>query len=307
MKSIVVYFSQTGNTRKVAEAIYHGMKSAGVETDITPVSTGHEWRRTYLRDVDFNRITGYDLIALGTPVTHWGAPENIIDLAENLPDLSGRHCFLFATHGMGRAQVFPQMAEKLRLKELTVIGYKSWYGSCYIHYVPKPYFSDGHPDDTDLKEAAGFGREMVERSRRIYQGETGLIYEISTPKELNPPSTEVVLTYDKEKCNYPKCRICMDNCPLGVIDLSATPVIFQGEGCINCHFCEKLCPAGAINGNWEPVVRTFRETVLQRAFSDAERGKSRGYYRPLVGSDEVMAAEPWYKLTKRPRIHLSQL
>lgn len=307
MKGIVIYFSQTGNTKKVAEAIFGGMKSAGVEMEITPLSTGPSCHQTFIRDIGFNTITNYDLIALGTLVVRWGAPKNILNVAENLPDLSGKHCFLFATHGMARAQVFAHLAEKLRAKGLTIIGYKSWYGTCYIHYIPKPYFTDGHPDEIDLQEAADFGREMVERSQRISQGEPGLIPEMTLPKEMNPPLTMVKLTYDKDKCNYPKCSICMDYCPMGVIDLSAVPIVLQGEGCIDCYYCEKLCPSGAINGKWESVAHSFQQTMLQGALLDAEKGKAKGYYRPLVDFREVMAADPWYKLIKRPRLRLSQL
>ena len=307
MKSIVIYFSQTGNTKKVAEAIYSGIKSAGVECDITPVSTGLEWRQTFLRDVDFKKITDYDLIALGTLVAHWREPDNIAILEESLPNLSGKHCFIFATHGMGRKQVFPSMAEKLQRKGLTVIGYRSWYGSCLLQLVPKPYFSDGHPDEIDLKEAADFGREMVDHSHRISQGETGLIPEISPPVAMTPPITFAKFSYSKEICTYPKCRLCMDYCPMGVIDLSVTPIVLQGEGCINCHLCEKICPTGAIQGDWEFMYKGFREGILQGALSDAERGKDKGYFRPLVDFDEVIAGTPWYKLTKRPRFRISQL
>ena len=38
-----------------------------------------------------------------------------------------------------------------------------------------PYYTAGHPDEIDLREAEEFGREMVERSRRISAGETKLI------------------------------------------------------------------------------------------------------------------------------------
>ena len=307
MKSLVIYFSQTGSTKKVAEAIYSGIKSAGAECDITPVSIGLKWRQTFLRDIDFSRITDYDLIALGTLVAHWKEPNNIAILEESLPDLSGKHCFLFATHGMGRAQVFNSMAEKLRRKGLTVIGCHSWYGNCYIHMVPKPYFSDGHPDQIDLKEAADFGREMVEHSRRISQGEIGLIPEIPPLVAMTPPVTMLKLTHHKEKCTYPKCGLCMDYCPMGVIDFSVNPPIFQGEGCIDCYLCEKICPTGAIDGDFEAEFQNFKETMLQGALRDAERGKAKGYYRPLVDFDEVMAGQPWYKITKRPRLRLSQV
>ena len=307
MKCLVIYFSQTGNTKKVAEAICSGIKSAGVECDITPVSIGLGWRQKFLRDVDFKKIADYDLIALGTLVAHWKEPNNVAILEENLPDLSGKHCFLFATHGMGRAQVFSSMAEKLRLKGLTVIGYQSWYGACYIHMLPSPYFSDGHPDAIDLGEAEGFGREMIDRSRRISQGETELIPEIPPPVVMIPPVTFSKLIHSKEKCNYPKCTLCMDYCPVGVIDLSINPLLFQGEGCINCYLCEKICPAGAIDGDFEAEVKSFRETMLQGALRDAERGKAKGYYRPLVDFNEVVSGQPWYMTTKRPRLRLSQV
>ena len=43
----------------------------------------------------------------------------------------------------------------------------------------------------------------------------------------------------------PRCRLCMDNCPVKAIDLSVDPVVFR-KGCISCYFCEMLCPTGSI-------------------------------------------------------------
>ena len=57
MKSIVIYFSITGNTRKIAEAIHKGMKSLGENCDIAR-----------LKDIDTPDLQGYDLIGLGSPV-----------------------------------------------------------------------------------------------------------------------------------------------------------------------------------------------------------------------------------------------
>ena len=69
----------------------------------------------------------------------------------------------------------------------------------YYPAVPKPYFTDGHPDAIDLKEAEDFGREMVERSRRIYRGETQLIPTLPKGSEYDelydpaPPPPEETL------------------------------------------------------------------------------------------------------------------
>ena len=57
MKSIVIYFSITGNTKKIAQAIHSGMSQSGETCDIAR-----------LRDVEAQDLAGYDLIGLGSPV-----------------------------------------------------------------------------------------------------------------------------------------------------------------------------------------------------------------------------------------------
>jgi len=36
----------------------------------------------------------------------------------------------------------------------------------------EPYFTDGHTDDIDIREANDFKTDSVERSQKIYQGNT---------------------------------------------------------------------------------------------------------------------------------------
>jgi len=294
MKSIVVYFSQTGSTRKVAEAIYSGIKSATGQCEITT-----------LRDADVRRLVEFDLIGLGCPVFEFKTPANVKAFAESMPILEGRHCFLFATHGLDRGMIFRDMGEVLLQKGLIVIGYHSCYGEVRMPSIPRPYFTDGHPDSFDLKEAADFGKEMVERSLRVSQGKKGLIPDILSMKErVFPPEPSVEIKFNKERCRYPICRLCVDNCPVeGCIDLSQDPVIFaEEEKCLNCYFCWKICPNGAIEADWEPLARAFREIELPGALKLLERAKARGYFRSLVGKVDVDT--PWYKFCDRPALRL---
>jgi NADPH-dependent glutamate synthase beta subunit-like oxidoreductase/flavodoxin/ferredoxin len=294
MKSIVIYFSQTGSTRKVAEAIYSGMKSATQQCEIAT-----------LRDTDVRRLVEFDLIGLGCPVFEFKTPTNFKAFIESMPNLEGKHCFLFATHGLDRGMIFRDMGEVLLQKGLTVIGYHSCYGEVRMPSIPRPYFTDGHPDSFDLKEAADFGREMVEHSLRISQGETGLIPDILSMKErLFPPEPAVELRLNKEKCRYPICRLCVDHCPVeGCIDLSQDPVVFaKEEKCLNCYFCWKICPNGAVEADWEPLARAFREIELPGALKLLERAEARGYFRRLV--DKVDVDAPWYTFCDRPALRL---
>ena len=294
MKIIVIYFSQTGSTKKVAEAIYSGIKAATGQCEITA-----------LRDADARRMAEFDLIGLGCPVFEFKTPANFKAFIESIPNLEGKHCFLFATHGLDRGMIFRDMGEVLLQKELIVIGYHSCYGEVRMPSIPRPYFTDGHPDIFDLKEAADFGKEMVERSLRVSQGERGLIPDILSMKErLFPPEPSVEMKLNEEKCRYPICRLCVDNCPVeGCIDLSQDPVVFaKEEKCLNCYFCWKICPNGAIEADWEPLAKAFREIELPGALKLLERAKARGYFRSLV--DKVDVDTPWYEFCDRPALRL---
>jgi len=80
MKSLVVYSSQTGNTKKLAEAVY----------DVLP---GQKEIYTITEAPD---PSGYDWVALG----FWFKAEKPDpNSLEYLPRLSGKSLFLFATHG----------------------------------------------------------------------------------------------------------------------------------------------------------------------------------------------------------------
>ena len=72
MKCVVIYYSQSGNTRKIAEAIHAGMRQSGEQCDIAR-----------LRDIDTPALAGYDLIGLGSPVMYHKELSNVTDFIEN--------------------------------------------------------------------------------------------------------------------------------------------------------------------------------------------------------------------------------
>ena len=194
MRSVIIYYSQTGSTRKIAHAIHRGM---GQITDPCDIMT--------IREADHLDLKKYDLIGLGSPVWMGGLPPNMRIFVENIPQQAGKHVFSFNTHGVMPELYFPSVVRKLRVKGFTVIGMRDWYGSVHFQVAPKPYFTDGHPDETDLREAELFGAEMVERSRKIYSGQTDLIPELtdlpmSPPSNLPKPQPELL----KDKCLYPE-------------------------------------------------------------------------------------------------------
>lgn len=87
MRVLVVFESKYGNTKQVAETIIEGIReAAGIETVLTE-----------RKEVDFNTITDYDIILVGTP-NHMGGPtQGIMKFVDKLGkfNLEGKQAAVF--------------------------------------------------------------------------------------------------------------------------------------------------------------------------------------------------------------------
>ncbi len=303
MKCLLIYFSQTGNTEKVAKAIQIGVRQAAGHCDIVKI-----------KEANPRRLYKYDLIGLGSPVFHLKEPGNIDVFINNMRFVGGKHIFSFCTHCTMGMRYFPSVVPKLQKKGLIVIGWHDWYAHSWGPIIqPTPYLTDGHPDEIDLQEAEDFGREMVRLSQRIYAGETNLIPK--APAKVAPPVLDEGHTgspfnfkdfvkYDREKCRYPKCRLCMDNCPMDGIDLTVDPPIIA-KPCLDCMFCEAICPSGAISvadDLLESAARKVRDRLKSTATKELAKAEAQGHFRRLFPEEKVGWDTPVYKVhSKHPR------
>jgi flavodoxin/NAD-dependent dihydropyrimidine dehydrogenase PreA subunit len=320
MKSIVIYFSQTGNTREIARAIQKGISASSGQCDIAR-----------LQDVDESDLAGYDLIGLGGPVWHRREPANIMNFIEyTMNSLEGRHAFAFCTHGLLPGRFIARVVVMMKQKGLVVIGWNDWYGSVTMPEKPKPYFTDGHPDEIDIKQAEEFGREMAERSQRIGAGEKELVPQLptghdyddiymgrgqswqlkkekQTPKQGDAELLELTglrdfpFNFNREKCLYPKCTLCIDNCPTNSINMLVDPPIIR-KRCDRCWYCEQVCPSGAIEVDWESVVRVIDNNLYDNFSELSNEAEAKGFFRRLVPLEDVGRKSYWYTVKKPPRL-----
>ncbi|MGD9159626.1 MAG: flavodoxin family protein [Desulfobacteraceae bacterium] len=308
MKSIVIYHSWTGNTKQIAEAIHLGIRDIFNECEIVS-----------MKEVDVEKLTDYDLIGLGSFVQTFQEPAAVTEFINAMPDLKGKYGFTFCTHGTLAGRYIDRTVTGLRDKGLTVTGWNDWYGSGFIPLMPKPYYTDGHPDEIDLKEALEFGREIAQRTRKIANGEGQLIPQLPEKEEYDKlygapmdlgggdemaDMVKLKPVYDPEKCLYPKCTKCMDNCPTKSIDLSGSPQISH-ETCGPClvWFCEQLCPTGAMNVNWDiadNIMATMTSIFEKLAEPMEEYGELRRF-RSLITGEEG-SGTPLYKKKTRPKL-----
>jgi NAD-dependent dihydropyrimidine dehydrogenase PreA subunit len=313
MKSIVIYHSMSGNTKKIAEAIHAGMSQTGEQCDIRK-----------LGDVRAQDLANYDLIGLGSPVINMKELGNVTNFIEyTMEFVDGKHGFAFCTHGALPGHYLSRVVPAMMQRGIIVIGWNDWFCSVFYPVTPKPYFTDGHPDEIDLEEGKDFGREMVERSRKISLGETSLIPtfpkgkeydELYDPSELGIPSIESSIDFikvessikfnvNKEKCNYPKCTHCIDNCPNHSIDFSVSPPRFD-INCGRCYLCEQTCPRGAIEADWAPLQEIHDPLTISYLQKSLELFEARGRFRRLVPLEAIGWDSPFWK-RKPPRFKVA--
>ncbi len=315
MKSIVLYFSQTGNTRKIAQAIHTGLRESMDQCDVVR-----------LKDVCPDDLNQYDLIGLGSPVWHRREPSHVMNFIEySMNGLEEKHGFAFCTHGLYPGRFLARVVPFMTQRGLIMIGWNNWYSGVFLPEKPKPYFTDGHPDEIDLEEAKQFGAEMAERSRRIYAGEEGLIPALPKGRDYDEiyPGPDrkrraavepgdlkqwarlslrsFNYTINEKKCGYPGCTVCMDNCPTNSIDPSQSPPIFK-ETCDRCWYCEQICPRGAIEIDWEPIADFFNKNVIHGFAKVSEEAEARGRFRRLVPLKDVGWNTYWHTIKKPPRL-----
>lgn len=93
MKAAVIYWTSTGNTEMMAQAVAEGAKAAGAEVDLMEVS-----------EASVDNALGYDVLALGCPAMG----DEVLDEGEFEPffaelegKLSGKKVALFGSYDWG--------------------------------------------------------------------------------------------------------------------------------------------------------------------------------------------------------------
>ena len=293
MKSIIIYFSQTGNTEKVAFAIQAGIKHVAGNCDIAKI-----------KDINPHHLYEYDLIGLGCPIFDYEEPLNVKKFINDLRFVGGKHAFVFSTHGCLPEYFFASIVPRLKKRGLIVIGMRDWYSKVYLSPMPDPYPTEGHPDRIDLMEAETFGREMADHSLRISLGEKSLI-PASPKAPLEPPPSPPIeeddpmsgdlqrgyastLKFYREKCSYPQCRLCMDNCPMDGIDLTIDPPVIA-KPCIRCTYCAKLCPTGALDDSeWvNHLVSMGHDLIKSDLLPLLDKAEREGRFRRLLPANKI--------------------
>ena len=139
-KTAVVFWSGTGNTESMANAVLEGMKAAGAEAELFTSE-----------QADAAKLALFDAIAFGCPAM--GAEE--LEETEFAPmfdavkgSLSGKDAALFGSYGWGDGEWMRNWEERAKNDGATLVG-----GEGLI--------VNETPDDEALEKCAALGAELV--------------------------------------------------------------------------------------------------------------------------------------------------
>ncbi|MFX1562968.1 MAG: flavodoxin family protein [Promethearchaeota archaeon] len=181
MKILVAYYSETGNTAKVAQKMYDEL-SKDQKVDLMAV-----------QDVSVDTLTSYHLVFLGGPVHDSDLAKTSKHLLESLPINPGLKLAGFSTHSVyvpdgtpKREELYKRWAGEClhsfesicREKGVSFLGYFHCQGAAsppieeFIHreiitsgkewkeYLPE---LQKHPNSEDLKNAKNFARDLIRK------------------------------------------------------------------------------------------------------------------------------------------------
>ena len=164
MKALVTYYTQTGNTAKIARAIYEAIH---FEKELLPIG-------------DVKDLQGYDIIFAGFPVQAHSVPGGFHSFFKKLP--AGQKIALFCTHGSLRGGQLPKQAIEHAIglaSGARILGTFSVRGevnpkildslmtSPQNHaWAQEASGASEHPNEADLADAKEFTKDILARLNR---------------------------------------------------------------------------------------------------------------------------------------------
>jgi flavodoxin I len=162
MKALVTYYSETGNTEKIARAIYDTIH---FEKELKPVQ-------------EVQNAEGFDIIFCGFPVIAHSVPGKAASFLKGLPE--GQKVAFFSTHGSLRGGQLPKQAYEHAVglaSKAKILGHFGCRGQVkqkvidelikkieHQAWAEEAQGAIDHPNEHDLADAKKFATETIAKA-----------------------------------------------------------------------------------------------------------------------------------------------
>ncbi|MHA2398530.1 MAG: EFR1 family ferrodoxin [Promethearchaeota archaeon] len=273
MKVLILYFSATGNTAKIAKVIKEKFKEEGVMvtmSDITPLGDRQ-------RKIDFEP---YQAVVFGAPTHARRAPRVFRDWLRTL-DGQGKKCSMFFTYGgFGVHPTHYSTREILKEQNFIVVSSAEFLGAHTFNLGGWRALGD-RPNELDFHVA----QDYVELTYKRFTGEDDRILgdlekteyteeKLDSAESSRFKKVTQLPTRGGDECGM--CLNCEESCPTGAMEAESGEA--DKEKCIACLGCVYICPEEALKINdmsesW--ALKLNKEKVTEESIKEQ---KSKIYY-----------------------------
>ncbi len=245
MKTLICYYSNTGNTLLVSKYFAKHLKNSSTEF-FNVISD------------DVPNILNYDLIIFSTWTDYMNIPKKMIDFIKTLKG-ENKFSIALSTYGGVSGQTITNLQKLIKKQNFSFVG------GFALHtpentpiLITKGHANENAPNENELNEFNLF-IESINEFFNIYNS-NGTFTKIKNyygkgkyvPAFPRKSSKFYSKFFDsnfkvsKEKCIG--CKICIDICPNKAISFDKLPS-FDESKCYKCWACYNKCPTKAIYSN----------------------------------------------------------
>ena len=250
MKVLIIYFSGTGNTQKVAEKYASSFVELGHEAEL--VSVDGLPRNKTLTDEFLTLLKNADIVGFGYPVHAFNAPSVMLKLAKFLPKQpSTKRAFIFNTSGeplkLNNISSL-KFASMLRRRKFTVFSeyhYCMPYNIIFRHTDEMAYRMWSVAEQLIPLDVKQIAEGTPHTLQRVFCGNF-----IAWVMRCEHWGVRINGRQYKVKKECAHCQKCVKICPTSNITVGKNGKLRFGRNCLMCMRCAQLCPKDAIKTGW---------------------------------------------------------
>ncbi|MDK2940370.1 MAG: hypothetical protein PWQ51_2535 [Methanolobus sp.] len=252
---IVVFFSATGNTRKIADTIKSKLSDLGVSVTQFDISSPKDRNK----NISFS---DYDAVFFGFPIYSLRAPRVCREWLMRQNGESKRCSVFFTYGGFGKEPAHYYIKELLEKRDFSLVSTAEFLGAHTFNYSGWEA-AQGRPDNSDMKVAEEYTIKTLERFRADkltkvddFEKPPYPVEQLDEAEKYRFRLITQLPTRDGKECCL--CMQCEELCPTGSMD--AVRGIVNPKSCIACFRCIASCPENVLHTNdiansWENKLK----------------------------------------------------